>query len=162
MASTRPGSRPPLKRSAGPESEIAATASSPWHGEATHTDLLLLLVCGPTVVQDRVELACEGAELGDRLVSTPWQAGAAQQAECPFTGHRREQHVAHRCGVRRHVPADLREHPQGVRGRRLGDIHDIVALQDGQVRGLTGDRHQVGQVRPGVSGQRPLRGVAET
>ncbi len=63
--------------------------------------------------------------------------------------------------MRQHPSADLGEHPHRVLGRHLGDVDDLVAVEQGHVRRLTGLLDQAGEIRPGPGAQQSGRGLAE-
>lgn len=88
-------------------------------------------------------------------------AGAREEGPYLVGGGVGEERLAHAGGVREHPAPDLGEHAHGVLGRHLGDVDDLVAVEQGHVRRLPGLLDQAGEVgaRPGA--QQPRRGLAE-
>jgi hypothetical protein len=72
-----------------------------------------------------------------------------------------EQCLAHARGVRQDPPSDLGEHPHRVLGGHLGDVHDLVAVEQCHVRRLAGLLHQSGEAGAGPGAEQPGRGLAQ-
>lgn len=87
--------------------------------------------------------------------------GAGQQGPYLFGRGVGEERLAHAGGVRQHPAADLGEHAHGVLGRHLGDVDDLVAVEEGHVRRLPGLLDQTGEVGAGPGTEQARRGLAE-
>src|ERR1041384_67510 len=116
--------------------------------DATHADLRLLVVRGPALALDFLEVALQELDAGQRIFGVRSEPGALRVIAQPREALLEEEQLPRRGDVQRRTRADDVHHAHRRASRRAAlHVHDLIVVAHREVGGLSGVRMELAHER---------------